>query len=484
MRAWTWALLAAAGLGLMLMSYREWVRGDPEAPGALGFLFVGDGEPVGKLDVGTVVSARLRYLPVDPTVEAMLKGVQDAMASGARSVEAQVRPKLIELPVDEMGLLVGWLREGRMPEPGRDELLAGPRVALGDHPNVSGRSFEVVGVLRPSVALFSDSYLIPKSESSAPIFTEGDPSVHRATMVRMSPAEFGERKNLVRAMEVYPPSSFAAIRPATRLEPEAFSTYLAGQVLFLLGGTGLLIGLYRWLARRFPSGFLAPPLRELAARPRLLWGVHLAYFGLYLLGALVVSRLPILQTVLMAAVGQAFDGGGKNPLAVAGAAYVSGNMVYAAVVTFLINFPLGSFAMISLPSMIVPGCGALLAAFRATLWGLLLGPSEAGLAAAMLAHTGTLLLEGGGYILATFFALLVPVYLLGPGHNTVKSAGADVDLDEFEPLEPPPPAQRDTMFGRLGRAVSLNLRAQVLVALVLAVAACYEAVEVILMAGL
>ena len=121
---------------------------------------------------------------------------------------------------------------------------------------------------------------------------------------------------------------------------------------------------------------LGPPLRELATRPRLLWGVHLAYFGLYVLGAIIIYQLPMLQTVMMAAVGQAI-GGGKGPLAVAGAAYGSGNMLYAAVVTFLINFPLGSFAMISLPSMIVPGCGSLLAAFRATLWGLLLGPSEA-----------------------------------------------------------------------------------------------------------
>jgi hypothetical protein len=477
-------LLAAVGLGLMLLSYQKWVMGDPEAPGALGFLFVGNGEPGGKLDVGTIVTTRLRYMPVDPTIEAMLKGLQAAMAGGARSVEAQVRPKLIELPVDEMGLLVGWLKEGRMPEPGRDEVIAGPRAALGDHPEVSGRTFEVVGVLRPSVALFSDSYLIPEGKSSAQVFPDGDPSVHRATMVRMSPTEFGDRKNLARAIEAYPPSHFAAIRPTTRLEPEAFSAYLAGQVLFLLGGSGLLIGLYRWLAGRFPSGFLGPPLCELAARPRLLWGVHLVYFGLYLLGALVVSRVGILQTVLMAAVGQAVGGGGKGPLAVAGAAYGTGNFLIAAVVTFLINFPLGSFAMISLPSMIVPGCGALLAAFRATLWGLLLGPSEAGLAGAMLAHSGTLLLEGGGYIQATFFALLVPVYLLGPGHHTVKSGGADADLGAFEPIEPPPPTQGDTVFRRLGRAMALNLRAQVLVALVLAVAAGYEAVEVILMAGL
>ena len=149
-------MLAAVGLGLMLMSYHQWVRGDPDAPGAFGFLFVGDGAARRKVDVGTTSSTRLRYLPVDSTVEAMLKGVQTAMANGARSIEAQVRPKLIELPVDEMGLLVGWLKEGRMPEPGRDELLAGPQVSLGDHPSVAGRKFDVVGVLRPSVALFAE----------------------------------------------------------------------------------------------------------------------------------------------------------------------------------------------------------------------------------------------------------------------------------------------------------------------------------------
>ena len=38
--------------------------------------------------------------------------------------------------------------------------------------------------------------------------------------------------------------------PQVRPEREAFLAYLAAQALFLLGGTGLLIGLYRWLAGR------------------------------------------------------------------------------------------------------------------------------------------------------------------------------------------------------------------------------------------
>lgn len=74
----------------------------------------------------------------------------------------------------------------------------------------------------------------------------------------------------------------------------------------------------------------------------------------------------------------------------------------------------------------------------------------------MLPHSGTLLLEGEGYILAAFFGLLVPIYMF----------------------------QRDPEIGvgrRYGRALMMNLKAMALVALVLATAACYEATEVILM---
>ena len=61
-------------------------------------------------------------------------------------------------------------------------------------------------------------------------------------------------------------------------------------------------------------------------------------------------------------------------LAVAGRAYGTGNMLYAAVVTFVINFFLGSLAMITIPSLIIPGCGGLLAIFRATSLGSLARP--------------------------------------------------------------------------------------------------------------
>ncbi len=119
---------------------------------------------------------------------------------------------------------------------------------------------------------------------------------------------------------------------------------------------------------------------------------------------MAIYQLPALNTVLMAAIQGELSSKGQGVLAVAGRAYGSGNMIYAAVVTFIVNFFLGSLAMITLPSMIIPGVGAPLAALRATFWGLLLGPSQVTIAYVMRAHIGTLLLEGEGYILAAFFA--------------------------------------------------------------------------------
>jgi hypothetical protein len=107
---------------------------------------------------------------------------------------------------------------------------------------------------------------------------------------------------------------------------------------------------------------------------------------------------------------------------------------------------------------VVPGSGALLAVFRSFIWGLLLAPTMGVLALMMLPHSGTLLLEGEGYILATIFGVLIPVHIFQ------SSLGG-------------------TALKRFGRAVLLNVQASFWVAIVLAVAAIYEATEVIAMMG-
>jgi hypothetical protein len=125
-------------------------------------------------------------------------------------------------------------------------------------------------------------------------------------------------------------------------------------------------------------------------------------------------------------------------------------------VTFVINFFLGSLVFITLPSCIIPASGTLVAVYRALLWGLLLAPATLLQAHLMLPHSGTLLLEGEGYILATFFGLMMAVSLFRSDPES-------------------------SFLQRYGRGLLHNLKGSVLVAVVLGVAAIYEAVEVILL---
>ena len=291
-----------------------------------------------------------------------------------------------------------------MPEPGTNEVLAGSGCESVGQLYIAGTTLNVVGTLEPGVALFASSYLVPAHTTLDALFAQADGDVHGVQVVAMDPGNVSDRKAVGRLMEAFPSTSFKIVAPQVRPGPRAFLAYLAGQALFLLGGSGFLICLYRWLAGQIAWPVLASPLQELARRPRLLWGVHLVYFGLFVLGSLVIYQLPDLHTYLMSAVQGEIRSEGKGVLAIAGRAYGTGNILFAAAVTFVVNFLLGSLACISLPSMIIPGVGGLLAAFRATLWGLLLGPSETSLAFMMLPHSGTLLLEGEGYILAAFFA--------------------------------------------------------------------------------
>ncbi len=134
---------------------------------------------------------------------------------------------------------------------------------------------------------------------------------------------------------------------------------------------------------------------------------------------------------------------------------MSKSIPLAALTTFAINFPLGSLVCITLPSIILPGAGVLVAGLRAALWGLLLAPSFGTCSGMMLPHSFTLLLEGEGYVIAAFFGLLVLVYLFRKDEGT----GA---------------------ANRYVKALLMNVRGNLLVAIVLAVAAIYEAIEVIL----
>jgi len=302
-----------------------------------------------------------------------------------------------------------------------------------------------------------DSYLISEDGAAGGLFNTDDEASQYAYILRLSRKLLRDSQTREHLAKMFPKSEFVAYRPMIRTRAGAFCLYFAGLAMLFLGGCLALYKLYCLLADRIGNKWLRAPLVAIGRYWYLLLGLDAVYFGTVLLFMLIAYCLPELQVCLLSAIGsQMTDGSG--PLAVAAKAYLSRSVPLAAVTTFAINFFIGSLAFITVPSVVIPGAGALLAVFRAAMWGLLLAPSVDVLSGTMLLHSVTLLLEGQAYVVAAFFALLIPVYLLrraeGPG-----------------------------VARRYAKALLLNVTGNLVVAAVLVIAAIYEAIEVIAAMG-
>jgi hypothetical protein len=179
--------------------------------------------------------------------------------------------------------------------------------------------------------------------------------------------------------------------------------------------------------------------------------LNVVYFGTGVLAAGYAFTSPSLQAELGRVAGEAFSPtGGLGPLV---QAYMSGNLLGAMLLTFLVNLVLGSAVVLTLPSAIMPFAGILLGVYRATLWGLLFAPTDvSGVGPTLWWHLPTIVLEGEAYVVAMLGAWLW-------WRPVVGSTGA--------------------RWAAWRRGLGLQVRLYPLVAVLLAVAAIYEAVEVI-----
>jgi hypothetical protein len=458
MKTMFWWLVACIGLAVMARAYEaERPADDDSARFSSGLIVVlksgshGTDAPV----PFQATKAQVRHLPIAGFAEAIAKIVSEGNADRGRHLQFALSEKLFELSLQDAGVTESMLSWGRLPRAGEHEVLAGDQASHHDGIDIDGRSFPVVGGLQRDAALFARSYLLPRDLVHSRAIGEGSDAVRSAFLIPLRLDQLGNNHIHEQLAERFPLDRFDTIAASLRTGRGPFFAYLLGQALLCFGGSGGLIGLYAAAARRVRWPVLHDPLSQLSINRRLIWGVHLVYFGLYFLAAVVVYQMPDIQTTLFSATQEDFSGR-DGPLSLVGKAYLSGNIALAALVTFVVNFFVGSMAMLTLPSCVIPGSGVLVAVVRPVTWGLLLAPSSRVLERTMLAHSGTLLLEGEGYILATFFGLLIPAYLLR----------SDPALG---------------LFGRYRRGLVLNLKGNILVALVLLVAAVYEASEVILM---
>jgi len=182
--------------------------------------------------------------------------------------------------------------------------------------------------------------------------------------------------------------------------------------------------------------------------------LNIVYYGLVVCGMIYILFDPSPQQSLSEAALQAFTE--EGPLAAVGSAYGGGKVLSAMVLTFTVNLIAGAFIVITVPSLLIPFSGLLIGALRAVVWGLVLSPTTPEFARGMIPHSLTLLIEGQGYILA-----MLAVYIHGKAFLWPGSVGAATHGQGY----------------RMGLRRSAQL--YLLVVLVLAVAAVYEALEVI-----
>jgi hypothetical protein len=181
--------------------------------------------------------------------------------------------------------------------------------------------------------------------------------------------------------------------------------------------------------------------------------INLVYYGAVAVSMAYVTTHPELQRALTEAVVLSFS---QGPMETVAGAYREGHVLEAALLTFSFNFFAGSVLVLLLPSTLVPFSGLLLGFVRAVLWGLLLAPTSPELQAAMVPHFLTLLIEGQGYILT-----LLAVWVFGRAFVAPSSVEAS--------------SWQEGYVRGLRKAGAV----MVLAALVLAIAAVYEALEII-----
>jgi len=447
-------IIAAFGFSLMAFSYFNYQYDPGSGAWKDAVMYLGKGQPDSEVEEYGYVTRPVRLLDMPGRAESFLPLARSFNPEVERSYCVSFQEKVFLYSGLATDFTSQMLESGRLPSPGADEAVAGFYAGNQSKVTVYGRSFEVVGRFKSNVRLFVDSYLIDNDGTARELFDPNDEAVQNAYILHLKKNQLIDRQVRERLAEVFPKAEFSLYAPQIRTQPGAFYIYIAGMALLFLGAFTALFKLYYLMAEKLGNKWLRLPLAEIRRYRRLFIALHVIYFGTVILLMLVAYLLPELQFSLVAGV-KSQVAGGSGPLGVAGKAYMSKNIPLAAVTTVLINFFIGSLAVITLPSLILPGAGILVLGFRSLLWGLLLAPGFVNLSAMMLPHSFTLLLEGEAYVVAGFFGLLIPIYLFrkseGPG-----------------------------LANRYGRALLMNVKGNLLVAIILVIASIYEAIEVIM----
>lgn len=376
-----------------------------------------------------------------------------------------VRARLVEreqalasdLPLELMGTLVEWdrfnkhiglsdpemvialdvspeklqplLASGRLPEPGKPEVLAGD-LARPESFKIDGIEFQVVGTLKRSVSGFLFAYMLPHGTDFAGLFTLERGAVEGVLV------ENGER-----LMKEGLLPDFLATPEETEEEAKADNeageevperlvvpNYLGGlmrssdrTVLLTLFAMALVAwggALFQYhLFRRLKAGngiMLRPFVEEALARPKLFWGTHLFFYGAFFLVMWAVMYNPLLAYRTKQYIEAVFEVGGLGHV---GFAYDSGRISYAAWMTFYNNYIEQTLLLTFSISLFPIPLGLIKNLLSFLLVGGAMSPLWVGSSDMLVMHSITMATELEAYILACFAITTWPVMLVSGIRN-------------------------------------------------------------------
>lgn len=421
-------LAVAAVLDAQARSHAPW-------PGAL---FVSDGRPL--WDGAVPIQARRVPLNNFPAQEELALEARDRLpreqylALGLNKTEWLLS---VEMPVERFEPL---LASGRLPRPGRPEVLAGV-YCRANRIQVEDAQFEVVGRLKRGVGGLYSAYILPANMVWDGLLMHTaswgwlDPEGRQHLLDQDDPGALAKEHDIQGGIAPVPPVvTFLSI---------------AGLMVVALGG-GLLHWAFFVSRAQRRTGWFVPLYREVAAHPRLVRFMHVfLYGGLFLL--MVVGFLfPMGNVIAQEYIGHAFT---EGELGYVGRAYESGNIPLAAAATWVNNYLLQTVALTIGLSVIVPFLGVLKAWASFAGAGFGMTPLWSGMSGMLIFHSITMVLELEAYV----FACVTVVLFWMKVYRCVRAGE------------------------RIMEAASLLFAGTVISGVMLAIAALYEAATLILL---
>lgn len=378
-------LLVSGVLVLLLTAILEGVSGaSPEWQHAV---FSPEGSP--PWDDAYPIHVRRVPLRHFPWQESLVEKLHDSGAAGdieAMGLDMTEWVLSLELAPSETERL---LADGRLPVPGEPEVIAGVFTRLEEF-ELAGTMFRVVGHLRPSVGGVYFAYLLPRHPRWRASFEEDA----EATAGWLHP------DGLAKIVELENPEAFVADEGVVgvRVPAQEAGTYavLLGLMLVAVGGAMMHLALFRVLARR-KGGLLSPILLSVSSYPRLVVGLHAFLYGGFFVMMIVSLQFPVGSMFVQKYVAHAFS---EGDLSYIGEAYESGNVLRAALATFLNNYILQTVGLTVLISLVLPMIGVLKTLASFMLVGFGMAPLWQGMAGTYAFHSITMTLEFEGYIFA------------------------------------------------------------------------------------